>query len=171
MCNPFFWTLLEMCQRASEVFGSLDPPLQSMPPSQPHPCACTVLCCAYLSPKTDQGHLSQEKCCPTSVWPPSPASPCSFSQCYYQQSLVVITTNPWLAPQLSGFETYNTHQPLVFYRNMWANYSGLRSYFMLRKECWVNLSYFLCAMSLEYLHKHTSLFLQVVSYRTSLTKP
>lgn len=71
-----------------------------------------------ISPQARTRTFVPGKCCPTSVWPPSPASSCSFSQCYYQQSLVVITTNPWLAPQLSGSETYNTHQPLIFYRNM-----------------------------------------------------
>lgn len=96
MCNPFFWTLLEMCQRASEVFGSLDPPLQSMPPSQPHPCACTVLCCAYLSPRQIKD-ICPRKSAALPLYGP-------LLQPHPVHSHSVITNNPWLlSPPILGW--------------------------------------------------------------------
>lgn len=53
----------------------------------PHCCPCLLL---DLIPVRRRMFLPG-KCSPTSVWPPYPATSCSFLQCYCQQSLVVIT--------------------------------------------------------------------------------
>lgn len=54
MHSLFFQTFLEMGQRS---FGGLDFPLQSIPTSRPHSCACAVPCCAHLQ-ELGQGSLS-----------------------------------------------------------------------------------------------------------------
>lgn len=76
-----------MCQRASEVFGSLDPPLLSVPSSRPHPRACTVLCPVYVL-KLEQGYFSQK----SAVLPPY--VPLLLPHPVPSHS--VIANNPWL---------------------------------------------------------------------------
>lgn len=89
--------------RASGVWDSLDPSLQSMPMPWPHSCACAVLC---VSLGTRLRMFVPGECCPTSAWPllqPSLLFLMSVptTVCYYQRSLAGST-----AIQLSLFETY-----------------------------------------------------------------
>lgn len=137
-----------------------------------HYCPCflldliPVLALCSLCPQARTRTFLPWRCCPTSVWPPSPATCCSFLPCYCQQSLVFITAVlGWLLSYQCLRYTINI-SPLS---STGTHYSGLKSYFMFRKVCWVNLCYFLCAISLEYIN--TPLFSQVVSYGTSVIKP
>lgn len=62
-----------------------------------------------LCPGTRTRVVILEKCCPTSICPPSKATSCSFSWC-------VIIKNPWSALQPSScWYLRHTHQPLVFW--------------------------------------------------------
>lgn len=124
---------------------------------------CAMLC---LCPQARTRTFLLGRCCPPSVWPPSPATSCSFSPCYCQQSLVVIT------PVLGWLHSYQCLRHAINISplsSIGTHYWGLKSDFMFRKVCWVNLYYFWCATSLENLYKYTSLFSQVVSCRTSVS--
>lgn len=75
------------------IFGGLNPLLQSMPTSQPHPCICAVLC---SSPGAKTRTFVPEMCCPTSLWPLLQPHPV-LSQC-------IITNNSWLfSPTIHGW--------------------------------------------------------------------
>lgn len=84
------------------IFGGLNPLLQFMPTSQPHPCTCAVLC---SSPGARTRTFVPEMCCPTSLWP--------LLQPHPPLSQGIITNNSWLLSPtihssiwLSLFETY-----------------------------------------------------------------
>lgn len=83
-----------MCQRASGIFGSLDPPLLSMPSSQPHPCACAVLCCVDVL-KPEQGGFSQERAALPLYGP--------LLQPHPVPSGSVNANNPWLLSPILGW--------------------------------------------------------------------
>lgn len=84
-----------MVWRALGVFGGLDP----TPTAHIWFSASFLHLC--LSPGARISSCLPDKCCPTFMTPPSPATPCSFSQ-------QALSSNPWLAPQLQVFETYTS---------------------------------------------------------------
>lgn len=96
------FVLLDLSENVSEGFRGL---WQSWSPttlraffSTSSPCLHCSMSCLCLQARTRI--FLPEKCCPPSICPPSPATSCSFPQCYCQQSLVVIT------PVLGWFHSY-----------------------------------------------------------------
>lgn len=95
--SPFFQTFPEIGRRAKGVLGGVDSPLHSMPTSQPHPCACSVLCCAYFQ-EVEEGCLSQRSAALPPHGPPfQPHFALSHSVLAF-----AISNSAWLAPQPSG---------------------------------------------------------------------
>lgn len=76
-----------MCQRASGIFGRIDPPPLSMASSPPRPYACAVLCCVYVL-KPEQGCFSQERAALPLYGP--------LLQPHPVPSGSVIANNPWM---------------------------------------------------------------------------
>lgn len=66
---------------------------------------------------------------------PSPATFCSFSQCY-QQSLCVITNNPWLGPQHLAIGVWAIHMSpyLLGFWKGWCKLRSLMSTFRTREN-------------------------------------
>lgn len=69
-----------------------------MPTSQSHPCACSVLCCAYLQ-ELKQGCWSQRSAA-LPLHGPLFQSHFVLSHCML---LSTVSSSPWLAPQPSGY--------------------------------------------------------------------
>lgn len=127
----FFRPLWKWVRGLQGSWVVLFPLLPSIPTSQSHSWICPGLYCAYLQ----EQELFHRKVLPYVHMAPSPATFCSFSQCY-QQSLCVITNNPWLGPQHLAIGVWAIHMSpyLLGFWKGWCKLRSLMSTFRTREN-------------------------------------
>lgn len=131
----FFRPLWKWVRGLQGSWVVLFPLLLSIPTSQSHSWTCAGLYCAYLQ-EQEQGCFSRES---ADLRPHGPFSSYILfflTVCYYEQSLCVITSNPWLGPQHITFDVWYIQMSpyLLGFCKEWCKLRSLMSTFRTREN-------------------------------------